>query len=256
MTIESLCHALNVSTELGMKLARENGLCCAETDPLTPEQITKLQVILLRLYRPGIINAAREAAPAIHEPAPAAVQAPPEPAPPETPEPEKPRVRPAGKPADPVMERLVLEKKIMIDTCSLMHDKCSSVILALLPALEKHGKKLLVPEKVITELYKHRGSRSDQAKAASANRALRMLQMLREHGCLSIRGERTDNFADNAFYVALSQYRTEYHMLLITQDRGLTRDVLQLNQMRSVRGHPIEVMYVNGRGELSPSSPY
>lgn len=255
MTIETLCHALGIPVERGLKLAAENGVRCGSADTLTEAQMEMLQIVLLRLYRPGSRkDPPKPAAPrqpvVVHEP----IRVPaPEPAPAE---PEKTLAPACSGPVNPIMERLVLEKKILIDTCSLMHDKCADVIGQMIPAMEKHGKKLLVPEKVIAELNKHHRCRTDPGKAAAADRALGLCRLLKARGCLSVRGESRDNFADNTFYVALSQYRTKYHMLLITQDRGLTRDVLKLNEVRSVKGYPIEVMYVNAGGGLSRSSSY
>lgn len=246
MTIETLCHALGIPVERGLQLAAENGVRCGAADPLSDGQMETLRIVLLRMYRPGLRKEPpKQQVAVLHEPVHAAAPAPAAPAPAE------PEKLPLSD-----MERMVLEKKIMIDTCSLMHDKCESVILQLIPALEKHGKKLLVPEKVIAELNKHHRCYTDPAKSRAADRALKLCRLLMAHGCMSVRGESRDNFADNTFYVALSQYRTQYHMLLITQDRGLTRDVLKLNELRSVRGYPIEVMYVNARGGLSRSTPY
>ena len=241
MTIETLCHALGIPVERGLQLAAENGVRCGAADTLSDKQKEAMQTVLMRMYRPGLRKEPpKQQVPVVHEPVRAAAPAPAEP----------------EQSLSPEMEWMVLEKQIMIDTCSLMHEKCESVIRQLIPALEKHGKKLVVPEKVIAELNKHHRCRTDPAKVRAADRALGLCRLLMAHGCMSVRGESRDNFADNTFYVALSQYRTRYHMLLITQDRGLTRDVLKLNEVRSVKGYPIEVMYVDARGGLSRSNPY
>lgn len=238
LTLEQLRAAMKL-TDAQMKVLLERAQL--PDDPkriLSAEEVRSLRMLLLRSYqtKPGSRQApGREPAP---EPAPKQ-QAPAAPA-----------VR-----VDPEMERLVLEKKIMIDTCSLMHDKCRLMLSKLLPALQKHGKEVVVPAKVIGELKKHQGDPSDPFRAASAAEGLRLCEMLKQAGCLSVRGTERDNFADNAFFVSISGYRYEHSMLLITQDRKLSQDILRLNDMQSVKGHPVEVRYLNGAGHLCRSSP-
>lgn len=205
---------------------------------LTSAELRAVQMYLLRAY-PVPVQA--RPSPEKQQPLPATSQAQ---------EPVKP-----AEPVDPELERLVLEKKIMIDTCSLMHDKCALFVEKLLPALRKHGKKVVVPAKVIAELKKHQKNKKDPFRAAAAVQGLALCMKLRQAECLSIRGADRDNFADNTFFVAISGYRYKYSILLITQDRKLGQDVLRLNEMRSTRGYPVAVCYLNGRGELCPSSP-
>ena len=244
MTIKEVCQMLNIPVEQGMKLAMDNGVHCGETEPLTKEQMAIIRNLALRVHRPGEVKVPPKAS---LPPKPVATTGGPAPTPAEVPSPEAPKELPDSK--EPRAPRTAA----MIDTCSLMHGQCEQMLRKLLPAMEKHGQKMIIPEKVIGELYKHRQNPEKQDAAA---KALRLCQMLRAHDCLTVRGEDKDNFADNTFYVALSRYRTRYHMMLITQDRGLTRDVLKLNQLRSVKGYPVEVMRITGRGELEISAPY
>ena len=154
------------------------------------------------------------------------------------------------------IEQLVKNNKIMIDTCSLMHEKCEKVIHDLLPVLKKCQQKLIVPKKVIDELRKHQECTDDIFKATSAEKGLSLCRRLLESGCLSIRGGSNDNFADNVFFVHFTNYRYQYPMLLITQDRKLTHDILQINQLGSAEGFPVKVMRINYDGELVNSDDF
>ena len=154
------------------------------------------------------------------------------------------------------MEELARNYVMMIDTCSLMHDKCEIMMDELLPALQKAHKHLIVPEKVMLELKKLRNDTSDPLRSAYALEGLKICQELRDADCLSIRGSKSDNFADNVFFVYFSNYRDRYRLLLITQDQGLTHDILQLNGLRSSDGYPVKVMHITRYGKLEESELY
>lgn len=234
LTTEKLRTSMNLTDDQMKALLETLQIPDVPDRSLTPVELRAVQMYLLRAY-----------------PVPGQARPEPEMKPPSAPP------RGAEAPAayvDPEMERLVLEKKIMIDTCSLMHDKCSLMVEKLLPALCKHGKKVVVPAKVIAELKKHQKNTADPFRAAAAVQGLSLCMKLKQAECLSIRGADRDNFADNTFFVAISGYRYKYSILLITQDRKLGQDVLRLNEMRSTKGYPVTVCYLNGRGQLCPSS--
>ena len=252
MTIESIRTIMKLTEQQMAALLKTTGISADPRRILSDEEIKKLRLALLRSYQ-STPSVASKPAPAprpepTSEPVPEPVSKPAAPVVPVVaPVPKKPEV-----PVDPQMEQLVLEKKIMIDTCSLMHDQCGCMIQRLLPALQKHGRQVLIPDKVIGELQKHRNS-SDPVKSGAARQGMRLCRQLQEAGCLSIRGDQRDNFADNTFFVAISRYRYQHQMLLITQDRKLSQDILFLNQMKSSQGHPVTVMYLDRAGNLRPS---
>lgn len=244
LTTERLRASMKLTGEQMKALLEELKIPDVPERVLTDEEVRTLRMYLLRSYQlPRQTPKAPEQPPAQIQPQEPAAKLQPEPA-----------AEDFG-PVDPLMEKLVLEKKIMIDTCSLMHDKCGLLIDQLLPALRRHGKKLIVPAKVVAELKKHQKDTSDPFRAASAEQGLALCVRLRQADCLSIRGADRDNFADNTFFVAIGSYRYKYSILLITQDRKLGQDVLRLNEMQSTKGYPVEVCYLNGRGQLCPSTP-
>lgn len=245
MTIESIRAIMKVSPEQMGQILSAAGLPNDPEKVLSDQEVKKLRLAILRCHQ-------TPPAPAKPEPAAEVQAAPPEP---ETQQETQPEPEAWDGPVDPQMEQLVLEKKIMIDTCTLMDDRCGDLMDRLLPALQKHRKQVLIPVKVIHELQRHQNS-SNPGKAMAAERGLCFCSQLQKAQCLSIRGEQRDHFADNTFFVALSRYRYQYHMLLITQDRKLSQDVLQLNRMQSSQGYPVEVMYLNKFGQLCPSGTF
>ena len=58
-------------------------------------------------------------------------------------------------------------------------------------------------------------------------------------GYVEIRGEKSDNFADNVFQVVFTKFRMTNRLLLITQDNNLAKDILALNNNRSVKAKQV-----------------
>ncbi len=152
--------------------------------------------------------------------------------------------------SDPQLENLVRERMIMMDTCTLMHEGCDKLIDRLLPLLTKYGRSVCLPQRVIEELRHHSWDHRDRGKSASAARGYQLCKRLQDAGCLSVRSSRLDSFADNVLFVLFSKYRYHEHLLLITQDRKLTMDILQLNKTQSSTGYPAEVMFIDKDGKL------
>ena len=149
-----------------------------------------------------------------------------------------------------VLEYLVYNNIIMIDTCSLMETGCELMIEKMCPFLKKYHKKIIVPLRVIEELRKH--SIGEVSKRAAARKGLEICQRLDRENCLSVKGNKHDHFADNTFYVQFARFRSRYHLMLITQDKDLSYDILQLNHLKSCSGNPVEVYKVLENGYLVP----
>ena len=280
---QTLSEILNTSVEVARKAIQDCGVEMTKDRALTREEIQKLRPVLFR-YRAApptghgqkTRDSEREgvsppSAASPHEGAESPVTPPSAVSPredaesPVTPsavspqksaEPRAHKKRPnMENPAPPLspMDSLVLENKIMIDTCSLMHDQCPKIIAELLPALIRNQRKLIVPRKVILELKKLERTGKDRKTSESAHIGRVLCQKLYDRNCLSVRGSEVDNFADNVFFVHFSNYRLRYPMLLITQDYGLTHDILQLNQMGAEDGHCVRVMRITEDGTLTES---
>jgi hypothetical protein len=60
--------------------------------------------------------------------------------------------------------------------------------------------------------------------AEKAREVYQKLYDLHEKQLIDIRGEKTDNFADNVFQMVFTKFRLNYKLLLITQDNNLAQD--------------------------------
>lgn len=234
-TISQIARIMHVTEEQVYTTLQEAGVMISDDSPIAEKELQSIRPVLFHLYQPKKTAIVPDRADAEKNTDMAE--------------------RDGGQPDEDgiecsEIEQLVNNNKIMIDTCSLMHEKCEKMIHDLLPALKKYHQKIIIPKKVIDELRKHQGCKDDIIKATSAEKGLNLCRMLLESGCLSIRGGSNDNFADNVFFVHFTNYRYQYHMLLITQDRKLTHDILQINQLGSAEGYPVKVMRINYNGEL------
>ncbi len=149
------------------------------------------------------------------------------------------------------LENYVRDWKIFIDTCSLLHCAADKFWMNIIPLLEKHLAKVIIPFRSVEELRKHADNQENQDLARRAHNTLKVLAQLKGAGYIEIRGEKTDNFADNVFQVVFTKFRMTHRLLLITQDHDLARDILSLNASKAVKANAVHVQRVNRYGFLS-----
>ena len=150
-----------------------------------------------------------------------------------------------------ILKSYVDEWKIFIDTCSLLHFASDKFWMNMIPILRQKQAKIIVPLRSIEELEKHSKNIKKQELATNAKNTLKILQQLLSAGFIEIRGEKTDNFADNVFQVVFTKFRINHKLLLITQDNDLAKDILALNDNKTVRANPVNVKRINQYGFLS-----
>lgn len=159
------------------------------------------------------------------------------------------------KPVDK-LEKYVKEFKIFIDTCSLLEPSADAFWNNIIPLLHQYNAKVIIPYRCIQELAIHMKNKQDAKLAATAENVIKILKQLENAGYIDIRGEKSDNFADNVFNVVFTKFRMQYNLLLITQDRDLSEDILKLNESKSVSSNKIvDVKKLNKHGFLSPVYP-
>lgn len=149
------------------------------------------------------------------------------------------------------LEHYVKDRKIFIDTCSLLSKGADRFWEHVIPLLHQYHNKIIIPLRVVEELQKHQKSTAKPQLAEDANHSLRQLQQLLQAGYVEIRGEASDNFADNVFQTVFTKFRMQYKLLLITQDNDLAKDILNLNKQKSVRANPVQVLRINPYGYLN-----
>ena len=149
------------------------------------------------------------------------------------------------------LEQYIKEYRIFIDTCSILHESADEFWGVVCPLLQKYNKKIIVPLRSWEELAKHANSKAGSALSYRAESCIQKIQSLRKEGYIEIRGEETDNFADNVFQVVFTKFRMTHNLLLITQDNNLAKDILALNESKAVKANPISVKRINKNGYLS-----
>jgi len=142
--------------------------------------------------------------------------------------------------------------KIFIDTCSLLSDNINKLMLNLIPLLQENNNKLFVPLRCVQELEKFIPDKSNITRSKKAKYIHDILLKLYKEGIVDIRGEKTDNFADNVFQTVFTKFRMQYKLLLITQDNNLASDIINLNKIKAVRANQVTALRLNKYGYLSP----
>lgn len=164
-----------------------------------------------------------------------------------------------------MLELFVKNSVIMIDTCSLMHDKSGEFWNSIIPLLKKFRKKIIVPICVVNELVRLQEKMENLDAAMKARRAMKQLISLKNQGYIEIwgnpeyiinnAGKKKHNpanecLADHEFMYVFTRERLKYQLVLITQDKGLSKDILGLNNSQSVSGKQIFVCKINREGVL------
>ena len=140
--------------------------------------------------------------------------------------------------------------KVFIDTCSLLHFASGKFWINAVPLIQKTENKIIIPLRAFDEIQKLCMNKDNQ-KAKKAYEARENINRLIKAQLVDIRGEPTDNFADNVFQVVFTKFRMTHKLLLITQDSDLAFDILNLNNNKSVKANTVYVKRINRFGYLS-----
>lgn len=146
------------------------------------------------------------------------------------------------------LEEYCKKYKIFIDTCSLLTPESDKFWVNIIPLLHMYNNKIIIPFRCIQEVEKHLNNHklSERAKIC-----IQQLNKLVKSGDIEIRGESNDSFPDNIFQFVFTKFRIDYEMLLITQDNNLAKDILALNDSKSVKANEVKVNRINKNGFLS-----
>lgn len=151
------------------------------------------------------------------------------------------------------LENYVKNYKIFMDTCSILHPPVDKFWQHIIPLLELHKTYIIIPTRCIQELIKFTKEVDGKNKSLvdRAKNSLDIIDKLKKEKLIKIKGEETDNFADNVFQVVFTKFRLKYNLLLITQDKNLSLDILNLNKVKSSQGKKIDVKKINKYGFFS-----
>lgn len=147
------------------------------------------------------------------------------------------------------LERLAARYTFLIDTCSLLNEHFPALAEHLAPLLQENGKKLFVPSGVLAELRSLRAKKPELQDRIAL--AAQILAGLKEKGIAAICGGTDEAFADKQMLEVATKFLTSTELLVITQDDGLSNDLMGLNRLHSVQGKRLSVGRINRYGYLS-----
>ncbi|MDR3000214.1 MAG: hypothetical protein LBU89_03025 [Fibromonadaceae bacterium] len=144
--------------------------------------------------------------------------------------------------------------KIFIDTCSLMAYMAHGIKEFsdfIVPILNTSQKKLFVLKRVKSELKGIADDKKDKQSQDTIEKAKNAINFLEKYSNFIDFYDDLDeeNIADNVFLSVFTRLRTKYKLLLITQDKELSRDIMQLNKFKSVKGKPCVVYHIEKNGQ-------
>ena len=151
------------------------------------------------------------------------------------------------------LEDYVKDYKIFVDTSSIMYDEIGAFLVRLTDLLVKNKRLIIVTQSVVREIEKHANSRTANDKLIElARKRIGLLQDLLDNDLLYVlQTGGAQSHADNEIQAMLTNYRTKYKILLITQDNNLAKDVLKLNENESTRANKIVVKRIAPDGRLT-----
>lgn len=143
---------------------------------------------------------------------------------------------------------------ILIDTSSLMnYSNLDSALKRIKPILIEENKKIHITAQVSLELLKHATSK-DGRKKYRAKKAEEIIDVYKDIFFI----DDYSSFKSNGYYVfadatLLSKMiinRAHFSQLLITNDKGLSEDALNINNSKSCFGKQVFVYSVSKQGEF------
>ena len=141
---------------------------------------------------------------------------------------------------------------VFVDTCSLMEDSFPLFMDYLSKSKEywKEDLQVIVLGECVEELKKHAKEKEKDRKIA-ALRALKIIRHDKWHEkAFTITKAEGSSFADNAIFTKVSGLRIHNKILVITQDKTLTTDLLKLNRLDSQKGRYLSVYRLTPYSEL------
>ncbi|ONI39403.1 hypothetical protein AN639_05445 [Candidatus Epulonipiscium fishelsonii] len=149
------------------------------------------------------------------------------------------------------LETYSKDYKIFIDTCSILEDISDQFWDDIVPLLHQYKTKIIIPKRVCEEIE---AKCKDDKLSNRAKKCLENIKQLQNDKVIEIKGDETDNFADNVFQVVFTKFRMSHKLLLITQDNNLAKDILALNKNKSVQANTVKVRRLDEKGCLSEFS--
>lgn len=137
--------------------------------------------------------------------------------------------------------------KIFINYDSLMIGRENKMFLELLQMMKESNNSLIVPLRVVDRLQGYIFS-PEENKRDDARRALTFLNTLRENDNIVLRGEENDGTIFEVMNKVFSTLKLTTKLVLITQDRELSKNLLRLNSQ--LKGFSIKILELSDRDKI------
>ena len=147
------------------------------------------------------------------------------------------------------LEQVTARYALLIDTCALLHPQFSDLMSHLIPLLRENNKTLIIPSGVMAELQHLNKNKPELKEQISC--LIKQLAALRRERLVTVYGEASETFGDKQFLATATRFMTNTELLVITQDKALSEDLLHLNHLNSVRGKRLSVGRINRYGYIS-----
>ena len=147
------------------------------------------------------------------------------------------------------LEQVTARYALLIDTCALLHPQFSDLMSHLIPLLRANNKTLIIPSGVMAELQHLNKNKPELKEQISC--LIKQLAALRRERLVTVYGEASETFGDKQFLATATRFMTNTELLVITQDKALSEDLLHLNHLNSVRGKRLSVGRINRYGYIS-----
>lgn len=145
---------------------------------------------------------------------------------------------------------------VIVDTCSLMDDAFPRWMDILHGAKDylNDDLRIIVPGECYEELKKHSKNKEEAGKRIAAKSAIKIIRRAKWRKLLEVsKKESNKSFADHVIYVKASTDRLDKKILIITQDKKLATDLINLNNLSSQRGRRLKVFKIGIDGVLVPN---
>ncbi|MDM8561133.1 hypothetical protein [Candidatus Parabeggiatoa sp. HSG14] len=155
------------------------------------------------------------------------------------------------------IEELCKNYKIFVDTSSFMVESAGVFFhQKLYPSLLSTNSKVIIPDRVYQEIIKLSGNKNADGYQV-AQESVKILNFLEQHDLVDRRGEENEvlggskAFADPVFKMVFTKFQQKYNLCLITQDKNLATDILNIKNGKSVNtSKKIEVAYISFKSNL------
>lgn len=136
---------------------------------------------------------------------------------------------------------------VYFDTNSLMRPQFAAFMRMIIPDIKEAGRPAIIIQAVMNEL-RALSHRDDQNTATSAQKALEEIAALSKVNVIAFKGNPNDKttIPDSLFLEAAvhARYSGE-HILFVSQDFQLAKELLGVNQLSSTKGSCCNVLKIN-----------